>query len=263
MALRKKGGGGPNSCYWMQWQWLLGSLCDALAGVLLMMSVSVAPAFIVLPAVASSQMFAGHLIGISCFGEPCSRLSCMGLSCAIVGVLSFGGQCSTAGVPAPVSALSEQITQPHFLVMNGVLLGLAFSMHAKRIRFMQYVFFAAHADGLQFLGTRVLASTLLGGGDVLRPSILMVLCVKGICIVAVLHFQQLALKENLASVSAAYPLIAAIVPCFFGITFFGDRLTPTPELLVALTMTMTSIVLLAAPPEKIAKVAVDIAEPFL
>jgi len=190
----------------------------------------------------------------------------MGLACAVVGVLLFSGYSSTAGVPGvptPVWAFAKNITQPYFLVMNGVLLGLAFAMHVKRVRSMQYIFLAAHADGLQFLATRILAVSFLRGEDILRPSILIVVCVKGICIVAVLHFQQLALNENLASVSVAYPLIAAIVPCLFGVTFFGDRLTPSPEILAALTMTLTAIVLLAAPPDKTVKVAVDIAEPFL
>lgn len=263
MALRKKGGGAPKTCYCMQWQWLLGMFCDALAGVLLMMSVSFAPAFMVLPAVAASQMFAGHLIGLLCFEEPCSRLSCMGLACAVVGVLLFGGRSSTAVVPAPVSELAKHITQPHFLVMNGALLGLAFAMHVRRVRSMMYVFLAAHADGLQFLATRILAGTLLRGKDVLHPAILMVCCVKGVCLVAVLHFQQLALQDNLASVSVAYPLIAAVVPCLFGVTFFGDHLIPNPEILAALTVTLLAIVLLAAPPHKTVKAADDIAEPFL
>jgi len=258
MALRKKGGAGWKTCYCVQWQWLLGMFCDALAGVLLMMSVPFAPAFMVLPAVASSQMFAGHLIGISCFKEPCSRLGCMGLAFAVVGVLLFSGCYSTTGVPASVSAFAEHITQPRFLVMNSVLLGLAFAMHVKRVRAMKYVFLAAHADGLQFLATRILAWTLFRGKDVLHPSVLIVACAKGICIVAFIHFQQLALQENLASVSVAYPLIAAIVPSLLSVTFFGDRLIPSPEILAALSMTLIAIVLLAAPPAP-----VDIAEPFL
>lgn len=261
MALRKRGGVAPNTCYCVQWQWLLGVLCDALAGVLLIMSVPYAPAFMVLPTVASSQMFAAHLIGITWFKEPRSSFGYMGLACAVAGVLLISNQGSMAVVPARVSAVVEQIAQPQFLLMNGVFLGLAFAMNVKRMCSMQYVFLAAHADGLQFLATRILAGAILRNEDVLRPSCLIVGCFKGICIVGVLHFQQLALKENLALVSVAYPLIAALVPCLFSATFFGDRLIPSPEMLVALTLTLTAIALLVAASE--VKVDGVLADPFL
>lgn len=86
-------------------------------------------------------------------------------------------------------------------------------------------------DGLQFLTTRALASTLLGEKVMLPASVLAVLCFKVVCLVLFFYFQtQLHVWHGswrhcrfVAWGGYGVPVLSALIPCLLGTPFFRPQ----------------------------------------
>lgn len=259
MSLRKAGG---NSNYVRTWQWWFGTLSDGTAGALFALSVPFAPAIVILPIVAISQMLAGQLLGALCFGEPLSGRSRLGLLCAMCSVCALGRHGPSAAVETvAVEGFWLQCAQLQFVLLNGAVLGMVLAARLSNRRATMYVLVSAHADGIQFLVTRTLAASFLSGQEALWP-VLSLCCLKGACIVAFLHSQQLALAASLSQVAAIAPLLSACLPCLFSAAFFGDPFDWSPEAVLALAAGVAALVLLAPSPVKGLPLRVD-TEPLL
>jgi len=162
-------------------------------------------------------------------------------------VIALGRHGPSAAVETvAVEGFWLQCTQLQFILLNGAVLGMVLAARLSDRRATMYVLVSAHADGVQFLVTRTLTASLLSNRVTLwSPSVLSLCCLKGACIVAFLHSQQLALAANLSQVAAIAPLLSACLPCLFSAAFFSDPFDWNPEAVLALAAGVAALVLLA------------------
>lgn len=226
----------------------MGMLLDGTAGAFLMVSIPNAPAIIILPVVAISQMSTGYLIGICCLKEPLCWRGCMGIGFAAVSVIALAGQASdTERVAEP--NFFESAVQSEFLLVNLCVFLVIAAAYLSNDKALLFMLLAAYCDGLQFLTTRTLSGAVLQG-TILTPTMFIVGGLKGLLIIIYLHCQQLALAQNLSRVAAAYPVAAAMMPVLLGTAFFGDHLDLSIELVLAMAAALVGVALLSKRPEE-------------
>jgi len=226
----------------------MGMLLDGTAGAFFMVSIPNAPAIIILPVVAISQMSTGYLIGICCLKEPLCWRGCMGIGFAAVSVIALAGQASdTERVAEP--NFFESAVQSEFLLVNLCVFLVIAAAYLSNDKALLFMLLAAYCDGLQFLTTRTLSGAVLQG-TILTPTMFIVGGLKGLLIIIYLHCQQLALAQNLSRVAAAYPVAAAMMPVLLGTAFFGDHLDLSIELVLAMAAALVGVALLSKRPEE-------------
>jgi len=243
MALRKVAG--TKEQYWTVGAWWFGVGCDAFAGILFMTSIPFAPAVVLLPSVAVAQISSGYVCGICFFGEARSRRGSCGILCAALGVVLVTVQDFGSAAAVQMESLFDCFVQPQFVLTNGVVLGVILAAYLSGDRSMLYVLLAAYCDGGQFLASRVLSTSILAGDDVIGSTFLGLCCFKLVLVLLYLHFQQIALRDSLSRVAAAYPIVAALMPSLLGTAFFGDHLHVTPSLGVAVATASLGVALLS------------------
>jgi len=227
----------------------MGILFDASGGALFLTVVPFAPTVILLPVVAISQMSVGYLIGICYMAEPKSLQGFLGLLFAAVSIIALATQ-TAAEIAGPVSQLNffESARRPAFVAMNCLVILVIAAAYLSMGQSMLFMLLAAYADGLQFLTTRTL-STTLQLGTIWTPGMFCVMGLKVFFAVVNLHWQQLGLTRTLSQFAAAYPAAAAIMPVLLGTPFFGDHLELSRGLFLALASALLGLLLLSEPPK--------------
>lgn len=243
MGLRKRYGQN-SAAYWRQPRWWLGVGADGIAGSIFTFTTPLLPVEFLLPIVAASQMAAGYLLGVCCFRERGSVGGCIGLLLLIIGVVLL----TREGDLEPGNVTAEEfwgrwLFGPFLLVVSFWTLILVITF-ARITRAAAFVLLSAFCDGVQFLGTRTMAATLEKRGFLLDPADFAVLLLKAICVILVLHFQQLALGAELSRIGAALPVLQNIMSGTLGATFFGDALVLSPSFVTAGALTVAGLVLL-------------------
>merc|ERR1719433_2662947 len=76
-------------------------------------------------------------------------------------------------------------------------------------------------------------------------TVFFVCAVKGLCIVSILHSQQLGMASNLSRFAGIYLVSGTIFICALGAAMFGDNLELSPIFMASMFLTLAGIGLLS------------------
>lgn len=243
MGARKLYGEGHTE-YWRRPGWWLGVVCDGCAGALFTFSTPQVAVQILLPIVATTQMCSGFLCGTMCFKERSQWSSRIGLVFAGTGVLLLASHGNAeAQTLSPQEFWSHWLGVP-FLIVISIWL-IIISCIFKSDRAGGFALLSAFCDGIQFLGTRTAAAALEKKGSLEDPSDVCAVILKIICVLLVLHFQQMALGSEFSRVGAILPVMQNLMCGTLGVCFFGDSVGMTPRFVGASLVIVLGLVLLS------------------
>lgn len=246
MALRKEGGAraaDKEGCAGALW--LAGCALDFMGGVVLMSAMPFVTATLLLPTLGVSQMGTGCFIGVWWLREPGCVRNYAGFACAVLGVILLGAGTDCKANVHSVAGFWAAWTQLPFLRLNGCLVLLLAVLNIFADRCTVFLFLSAWTDSLQFLASRMLATVLVARGDFLSPGVFAAGCLKVVCVLLFLAFQQRALESSLSRVAGLYPLVGNLMPCILAASFYDEHLEPTPGLLLAALLTLLGVRLLS------------------
>lgn len=232
MGLRKHYGQGCVA-YWMRPAWWLGAVSDFMAGLLFTASSPLVAVQILLPVVATCQMSAGYVLGISCFKEPSSPRGRLGLCLAVAGVMVLASSgAGEAGSLSGTEFWKRWIDTTFLLVVSFwmTLLGLVFYSGERSSGF---ALLSAFFDGFQFLGTRMIATAVEQHGSLQTSADCAAFFLKATCVFLVVHFQQMALHGDMSRVGALLPGFQNLMCGSMGAAFYGDAIMVCPRLVSA------------------------------
>lgn len=249
LALRKQLGKG-RSDYWREPQWWIGLLGELVAGASFAFATPWLPVQVLMPVVAVTQIGGTYLLGLFCFGEHGSAQQHVGLVVATAGVVRLACLKDSSTGQSLVDDFLLQFEQLPFLSVNGLWVSVIAIVWHSGGRSIAYALLSSYADGIQFLCTRTLFSALERTGGLFHPAALAALVLKLCCIVADIHFQQLAIRGRLSRIGAGLPVFQSLMAGTLGDTFFGDYVgrSRMPALVGAMVMTVGGLGLLVQDP---------------
>lgn len=245
MAMRKYFGQGHVD-YWKRSQWWLGVLCDGTAGLMIWPAMPILAAQVLMPLATVAQLLVAYCLGLFFFEEKVSRWNHLGLLLAIVGVVGISVSSPLhAAEPGVISV--QQWMQPRFI---GVLLAcglLPFAAFALQMpKSSCWALATATFEALQFLSSRTLADAILKWGteEHLLASILAAGLMKGLCILCILHFQQMGFEAELSRFVGIFMVATNLLTVVLCLAFFGDQVTLSWSFLGSAFSTLSGIWLL-------------------
>lgn len=254
LALRKQLGKGRTD-YWREPQWWLGLLGELAAGACFAVCTPWLPVQVLMPVVAVTQMGGTYLLGLFYLGERGSAQQHVGLAIALAGVVRLACLKDSAAGESLVDDFLAHFEQLPFLSVNALWISIITCVWHLGSRSVAYALLSSYADGVQFLCTRTLFSALERNGGLFHPAALAALTLKLCCVVADIHFQQLAIRGQLSRIGASLPVFQSLMGGSLGDTFFGDYVSRArlPALISAMVMTVGGLGLLVQDPVSEAK----------
>lgn len=254
LALRKELGKG-RADYWREPWWWLGLFGELVAGASFAFATPWLPVQVLMPVVAVTQMGCTYLLGLFCLGEHGSAQQHVGLIIATAGVVRLACLKDSAAGESLVDDFLAHFEQVPFLSVNALWISVITCVWHLGSCSVAYALLSAYADGVQFLCTRTLFSALERNGGMFHPAAFAALALKLCCIVADIHFQQLAIRGRLSRIGASLPVFQNMMGGSLGDTFFGDYVgrSRVPALVGALLMTVGGLGLLVQEPSGEAK----------
>eukprot|EP00434_Breviolum_minutum_P028635 symbB.v1.2.025339.t1/scaffold2431.1/size102990/3 len=226
--------------------WWLGVLCDGTAGLMIWPAMPILAAQVLMPLATVTQLLVAYCLGLFFFEEKVSRWNHLGLLLAIVGVVGISVSSPLhAAEPGVISV--QQWMQPRFI---GVLLAcglLPFAAFALQMpKSSCWALATATFEALQFLSSRTLADAILKWGteEHLLASILAAGVMKGLCILCILHFQQMGFEAELSRFVGIFMVATNLLTVVLCLAFFGDQVTLSWSFLGSAFSTLSGIWLL-------------------
>jgi hypothetical protein len=253
MALRKHFGEGHEK-YWLQWRWWIGVLSDAAAGLLTWPAMPLISVQLLMPLITVVQLITTYAIGLFVMREPPQLRNHVGAISSVAGIIGISISSSRVAADVAIMAFWSRCAQPHFLAT------LAFSLVLLRLSrtiLGAWAFWALTGgllEGVQYLCSRTLVNALYESRMVIGLtseylSVILTAClvcaVKGLCIISILHSQQLGMASNLSRFAGIYLVSATIFICALGAAMFGDNLELNPIFMASMFLTLAGIGLLS------------------
>jgi len=243
MGLRKYYGEG-HARYWLQWKWWIGALCDGIAGLMIWPIMPILCVEIMVPMVTVVQLSVGYLLGIFAFKEKATGWNHLGLLCAITGVVGLGLTSPMRASSFVSGSMLAHFLRPSFLI---ALLACVLLLGAANVCCRRPTFWASIVgllEAIQFLCSRCLANALMHQSLYSVTDIAATVAIKGVCIVLILHCQQLGLEEDLSHFVGVYMVGTNFLTCILGATFFDDKVLMSPGFMLSASATLAGIWLL-------------------
>mmetsp|Transcript_129961 Transcript_129961/g.253171 ORF Transcript_129961/g.253171 Transcript_129961/m.253171 type:complete len:346 (-) Transcript_129961:34-1071(-) len=249
MALRKRFGEGHVQ-YWLEWRWWIGALVDAAAGLMIWPAMPVISVQLLMPLVTVLHLVTTYAIGLFALQEPPQLKNHLGAICCVAGIIGISMSSSRVAAEIPITAIWKGFVQPVFLatfVSSVVFLCFAgFVLGAWAF----WALTGGFLEGMQYLCSRTLADAVYEGPAVMSTTskymTIAALCViKGLCIIAILHTQQLGMASNLSRFAGIYLVACTIFICALGAAMFGDNLEMNPIFMISMFLTLVGIGLLS------------------
>eukprot|EP00930_Biecheleria_cincta_P039072 TRINITY_DN26876_c0_g1_i1.p1 TRINITY_DN26876_c0_g1~~TRINITY_DN26876_c0_g1_i1.p1 ORF type:complete len:327 (-),score=60.62 TRINITY_DN26876_c0_g1_i1:36-1016(-) len=222
MAMRKHFGAGHER-YWLQWRWWIGVLSDGVAGCLIWPTMPFVSVEVLVPLVHVIQLCTSHVIGLLFFGEIAKLRKSLGVVCALAGMLAISLSTSAEAANFSIGEFWAAWLHPRFLLSAGIAALVLVAAFAKAPRPTAWALSGAVLEGVQYICSRSLIDTAMEDQVFRNGAVLAAACVKGLCIVFILHFQQQGLQADFSSFAGTYLVASMVAMCAFGAAFFGDR----------------------------------------
>lgn len=245
MAMRKYFGQG-HADYWKQSRWWWGVLCDGTAGLMIWPAMPILAAQVLMPLATVAQLLVAYFLGLFFFEEKVSRWNHLGLVLAVVGVVGISVSSPLhAAVPGTIS--EQQWMEPRFigvLLACGLVPFTAFALNMPKP--LCWALATATCEALQFLNSRTLADAALKWGkeEHLFALILAAGLVKGVCILCIMHFQQMGFEAELSRFVGIFMVATNLLTVVVSLAFFGDQVTASWSFFGSACSTLAGIWLL-------------------
>lgn len=225
MAIKKKYGEGIEK-YWLEWRWWVGNITDACAGVMIWPAMPYVSVQIFAPLIIVVQLGTSYLLGLFMFKEKCILLHNVGLACAVIGVVGVSFSTSHQAANFTIEQFWAGWLNTRFITtMLVIIAGLTGSFFAvSRVTF--WAMLAASFEGIQYICSRAIVDSLfqLELGFIKQPAVLAAFAIKGMCILGIIHTQQLGLESDLSRFAGIYLVSCVMLMCICGAAFFGDEM---------------------------------------
>jgi len=253
MALRKHFGEGHEK-YWLEWRWWIGALSDAVAGILIWPAMPLISVQLLMPLVTVAQLITTYALGLFVLQEPPLLRNHVGAMCSVAGIIGISMSSSRVASDVEITAFWLRCAQPRFLAT--LVFSVVFLCSSRTI-IGAWAFWAltgGFLEGLQYLCSRTLADAVYESSKISSMTseyltvfltVTFLFAVKGFCIVAILHSQQLGMASNLSRFAGIYLVSCTVFICALGATMFGDNLELSPIFMASMCLTLAGIGLLS------------------
>jgi multidrug transporter EmrE-like cation transporter len=225
MALRKLGGEGVEK-YYLEWKWWVGTIVDGVAGVMIWPAMPYVSVQIFAPLIIVCQLGTSYILGLVVFKEKCRLMHNVGLSCAIAGVIGVSLSTSHQAANFSIAEFWAGWVTPRFLMTSLVALIVLTVCFFTTHRSTFWALAAAACEGIQYICSRSIVDSIFDYelDFFLQPAVFAAFLVKSLCILGILHFQQLGLSADLSRFAGIYLVGCTVFMCVYGAAFFGDPL---------------------------------------
>jgi len=253
MALRKHFGEGHEK-YWLEWRWWIGALCDGVAGLLIWPAMPLISVQFLMPFVTVVQLITTYAIGLLVMQEPPQLRNHVGAICSVAGII--GISMSSSRVAADVAVMAFWLRCAHLRFLATLVLSLVFLGFSGTV-IGAWAFWAltgGFLEGLQYLCSRTFADAVYESSKITGMTsayltvfltVFFLCAVKGLCIIAILHSQQLGMASNLSRFASIYLVACTIFICALGAAMFGDNLELSPMFMASMLFTLAGVGLLS------------------
>jgi len=222
MAMRKHFGAGHER-YWLQWRWWTGVLSDGVAGCLIWPTMPFVSVEVLVPLVHVIQLCTSHVLGLLFFQETAKLRNSLGVVCALAGMLAISLSTSAKAANFSIEEFWAAWLHPRFLLAAGIAALVLVAAFAKAPRPTAWAFAGAVLEAIQYICSRSLIDTAMEDQVFRNAAVLAAACLKGLCIVFILHFQQQGLQADFSRFAGTYLVASMVAICAFGAAFFGDK----------------------------------------
>jgi len=245
MAIRKKYGEGIEK-YWLEWKWWAGTILDGFAGFCIWPAMPYVPVHLFAPLIIVIQLGTSYILGLIMFGEKCIMKHNIGVACAAAGIIGVSLSTNHAAAHFSIDEFWAGWVTPRFIMTNLViaaLLGVSFPL-VHRSSF--WALMAAGCEGIQYICSRAIVDSIFDHMHefVSKPAVYVAFIIKGLCILGILHFQQLGLESDLSKFAGIYLVGCTLFTCIEGAAYFGDEMPMTFPFFASAFLTLTGIWLL-------------------
>lgn len=245
MAIRKKYGEGIEK-YWLEWKWWAGTILDGFAGFMIWPAMPYVSVQIFAPLIIVIQLGTSYILGLFVFGEKCIMRHNIGVASAAIGVIGISLSTSHEASEFSIDDFFAGWVTTRFIVTNLVLaagLAIAFPL-LHRSTF--WALLAAACEGIQYICSRSIVDSIFDHMHefVNKPAVYAAFIIKFMCIVGIIHFQQLGLESDLSRFAGIYLVGCTLFTCIEGAAYFGDEMPQTIAFHAAAFCTLAGIWLL-------------------
>lgn len=245
MAIRKKYGEGIEK-YWLEWKWWVGTILDAFAGFCIWPAMPYVSVQLFAPLIIVIQLGTSYILGLVVFGEKCIMKHNFGVTFAAAGVIGVSLSTSHEASHFSIDEFWGNWVTARFIVTNlviAILLAISFPfLHRSTF----WALLAAACEGIQYICSRSIVDSIFDHMSefVTKPAVFVAFIIKGLCILGILHFQQLGLESDLSKFAGIYLVGCTLFTCIEGAAYFGDEMPTTWPFYLASFLTLAGIWLL-------------------
>lgn len=245
MAIRKKYGEGIEK-YWLEWKWWVGTILDGFAGVMIWPAMPYVPVHLFAPLIIVVQLGTSYILGLVVFGEKVIMKHNIGVFSAAAGIIGVSMSTSHEAAHYSIDDFWVGWVTTRFILTNitiAILLGVCFPL-VHRSTF--WALMAAGCEGIQYICSRAIVDSIFDHmhGFVTKPAVAVAFLVKGLCILGILHFQQLGLESDLSRFAGIYLVGCTLFTCVEGAAYFGDEIPQNIPFALSAIFTLAGIWLL-------------------
>merc|ERR1719183_155975 len=245
MALRKKYGEGIEK-YWLEWKWWVGTIADGTARFIIWPAMPYVSVQIFAPLIITVQLGSSYILGLLVFKEKCVLAHNVGLVCALLGVIGVSLSTSHQAAHFTITEFWAGWVNPRFIITNFVIAAVLAACYATAHRSTFWALLAAAFEGVQYICSRSIVDSIFEREleFIKQPAVLAAFVIKGLCILGILHSQQLGLESDLSRFAGIYLVGCTLFMCVYGWAFFGDEVPLTATFALSTISTLFGIWLL-------------------
>jgi len=242
MALKKKYGEGHDK-YWLEWKWWVGNITDGCAGCLIWPAMPFVSVHILVPLIIVTQLCTSYVLGLVMFQEKNVMLHNLGLFCAAAGVVGVSLSTSHEASNFAIADFWASCLAPRFIMLNLVVVVTLSGCFVLVNRCTFWALVAASFEGMQYICSRSIVDSIFDHQleFFTHPAVLVAIGVKAMCIVGIIHSQQLGLDADLSRFAGIYLVSCVLVTCMYGVGFFGDSMPLSLGFAASATSTLAGI----------------------
>jgi len=245
MAIKKKFGEGIEK-YWLEWKWWVGNILDALSGICIWPAMPYVSVQIFVPLIIVIQLATSYVLGLLVFKERCQMRRNLGMSLAALGVIGISYSTSHEAADFTIAQFWAGWVNTRFVTVNLALVGLLALGFPVLDRTTFWALCAAASEGIQYICSRAIVDSVYDHMHeaLAQPAVLAAFVIKGMCILSIIHCQQLGLESDLSRFAGMYLVACVMFTCVEGWAFFGDALPLSLTFAASAFFTLSGIWLL-------------------
>lgn len=178
---------------------------------------------VLVPLVHVIQLCTSHVLGLLFFQETAKLRKSLGVVCALAGMLAISLSTSAEAAKFSIEEFWAAWLHPRFLLAAGIAALVLVAAFAKAPRPTAWAFAGAVLEAVQYICSRSLIDSAMEDQVFRNAAVLAAACLKGLCIVFILHFQQKGLEADFSRFAGTYLVASMVAMCAFGAAFFGDK----------------------------------------